>query len=85
MEATGSLDLIQVDLLASRASLFWHRRRTFLKVYRVVSIKHFFRVYTDTRISVNSLPSQQKTQKNDSAVQEIQEIKLKAQGKSNPS
>ena len=42
-------------------------------------------MYTDTRISVNSLASQQKTQKNDSAVQEIQEIKLKAQGKSNPS
>lgn len=42
-------------------------------------------MYTDTRISVNSLPTQQKTQKNDSAVQEIQEIKLKARGKSNPS
>lgn len=42
-------------------------------------------LYTDTRISVNSLPTQQNTQKNGSAVQEIQEIKLKARGKSNPS
>lgn len=38
-------------------------------------------MYTDTRISVNSLSTQQKTQNNDSAVQEIQEIKLKARGK----